>query len=79
MLHEHMSWQTQAIVSDRYSAYKVSVKSLFEGVKHIRSELQGPLCRLFSSPNQKSHKMYFLNPTVCIWHEIRYNNKCPKT
>jgi len=27
-----------AIVSDRYSAYKVPVKSLFEGVKHIRVE-----------------------------------------
>ena len=27
-----------AVVSDRYSAYKVPVKSLFEGVKHIRVE-----------------------------------------
>ena len=27
-----------AIVSDRYSAYRVPVKSLFEGVKHIRVE-----------------------------------------
>ena len=28
----------QAVVSDRYSAYKIPVKSLFEGVRHIRVE-----------------------------------------
>lgn len=30
--------QPQAIVSDRYSAYKVPVKSIFDGVNHIRVE-----------------------------------------
>lgn len=39
VLHEAQKYGTpNAIVSDRYSAYKVPVKSLFDGVKHIRVE-----------------------------------------
>ena len=39
MLHEAQKHgKPSAIVSDRYSAYKVPVKSLFDDVKHIRLE-----------------------------------------
>lgn len=39
VLHEAQKrGKPQAIVSDRYSAYKVPIKSLFNGVRHIRVE-----------------------------------------
>ena len=39
VLHEAQKrGKPQSIVSDRYSAYKVPIKSLFDGVRHIRVE-----------------------------------------
>ena len=52
-----------AIVSDRYSAYKIPVKSIFDGAKHIR--VQSFKAFIFTLQCLCSHSQFVLPYSIC--------------